>query len=143
MKVREIMSSDLFTLNESDSLLDVKELMEWRGFRHVPVVDEYGQFAGLVTERDFLKLAVSKLSGLSKQETDRLYEGIRIREVMGRKVICTSPDTPLSVAARTMLDHKYGCLPVLDQGKLVGIITESDFAKVFAEWKIRVEPISA
>jgi CBS domain-containing membrane protein len=86
--------------------------------RHVPVVDEAGGLVGIVTQRDLLSLEHKK---------DPVTQ---LRDVMRTDVATATPDTPLRTAAETMIYNKYGCLPVVDHGELVGIITETDFLKL-------------
>ncbi len=136
--VEDLMTSDVFTLLVDHNMRAFEELMTWRAVRHVPVVDDDNKLVGLVTHRDFLKLAVSKLAELDKHKENRMYEHINIEEIMEREVETVSPDTSLKVAAQKLTDHKYGCLPVVHEDKLVGIITESDFARAFHEWNIQI-----
>lgn len=133
-RVRDIMTPDPFTLYVEDNLKVLEELMQWRNIRHVPVIDQDGDLAGLVTHRDFLALAVSELAEIRKSEVDRLYKGIQVGKIMRSKVTSVSPETSLKVAAEIMVKHKFGCLPVVEGQKLVGIITEADFVKIFFEW---------
>jgi CBS domain-containing membrane protein len=137
LKVGDIMSSDVFTLMHDDNVRVLEALMEWRGIRHVPIIDAEENVVGIITQRDFLKLAISNLSGIDHEEASNLYEAIPVNEVMTRNVLSVEPDTPLSVAAQLMFQRKFGCLPVLLGNKLVGIITEADFVKAFYSWDIR------
>ena len=128
--VRDLMTTQLFTLLESDSLYTAKQIMEMARVRHVPIVDAKDNFIGLITHRDMLSVAVSKLSDIDPSTQDELDAGIPLREIMRMDVARVSSDTQLRDAAQMLLDHKYGCLPVVDNGKLVGIITEADFLRL-------------
>jgi acetoin utilization protein AcuB len=88
---------------------------------------------GLVTEDDLLKAEPSTATSLSVWEIHSLLDKITTRDVMVREVITTTEDTPIEEAAHLMLEHKIGCLPVLRDDKLVGIITESDIFRTFME----------
>lgn len=132
--VRDLMTPDPFTLLVDDNLKVLEELMEWRNIRHVPVVDQNGLLVGLVTHRDFLRLAISQLAEVKKSEVDKLYSEISIGRIMGKKVVSVSPETSLQEAAEIMTKNKYGCLPVTTGDQLVGIITEADFVKAFYDW---------
>jgi CBS domain-containing membrane protein len=128
--VSDLMTTQLFTLLESDSLYTAKQIMEMARVRHVPIVDSKDSFIGLITHRDMLAVAVSKLSDIDPSTQDELDAGIPLREIMRTDVARVSSDTQLRDAAQMLLDHKYGCLPVVDNGKLVGIITEADFLRL-------------
>jgi CBS domain-containing membrane protein len=120
----------LFTLLESDSLYTAKQIMEMARVRHVPIVDAKDTFIGLITHRDMLSVAVSKLSDIDASTQDELDAGIPLREIMRDDVHTVSSKDLLRDAAQILLEHKYGCLPVVDDGKLVGIITEADFLRL-------------
>lgn len=130
LTVRDLMSTQLFTLLESDSLYTAKQIMDMARVRHIPIVDGEGAFIGLITHRDLLALAVSILSEIEQNVQDELAATIPLREVMRTGVITLPPEARLRDAAQLMLDHKYGCLPVVTEGKLVGIITEADFVRL-------------
>lgn len=131
-RVRDLMSTELITMSPDDSLKDLAKLFDWKAIRHVPIADESGRLVGLVTQRDYLTVAISKFAQLNKAAVEAVYSQIKIRDFMGRKVTAISPETPLREAAQIMLEHKYGCLPVVSDDKLVGIITEADFTRAFA-----------
>jgi len=118
MRVADLMTSQLRCLQETDSLADATSVMQELFIRHVPVVDGRGQLAGIVTQRDILSLEHKK------------DPGTLLRDVMRTDVVTVTPDTPLRAAAETMIFNKYGCLPVVQDGELVGIITETDFLKL-------------
>lgn len=135
-QVRDLMTIDLFTLLEHDNLNVLEELMKWKRIRHVPVVNTEHELVGLVTHRDFLKAAVSRLAEVDKGEISAIYRDIPISQIMNHNVVTVAPETRLASAAELMISNKYGCLPVVENGKLVGIITEADFMKAFYEWDV-------
>ncbi len=137
--VKDIMTTNVFTLYEDDNLRVLSELMNWRNIRHIPVVDQENHLVGLMTHRDFLKIALSNLSGISESEANHVYEDIPIGEVMIRNVASVGQETPLFEAADLMASEKYGCLPVVEQGRLTGIVTEADFVRAFRDWKVTFE----
>lgn len=136
--VRDLMSTELFTMFKDDSLRALKDVFQLKTIRHVPIVDDDNRLVGLMTQRDFLRLAVSKLAHVGKEEIDDVYSNVKLSSVMGRKITTIRPDAPLSSAAQIMLKHKYGCLPVVDGETLVGIITEADFVAAFLRWNVQV-----
>lgn len=118
MTVAELMSKDVRTTTESETVRDVHSAMRVRGIRHMPVLDAAGSLVGIVSDRD-LHLAWSR-----GPET-------RISEVMSRNMHWVHPSASARDAAARMLQEKIGCLPVLDEKRhIVGIITETDFVEV-------------
>ena len=117
--VSDLMTSRVFTLRRTDTLQDVRSLMQLAKIRHIPVTEDGDRFVGLLTHRDLLGYAVSHLAEINREE----QEEIEVRTV--------APDTLLREAAEILYRNKYGCLPVLDgDNKLVGIITEADFLRL-------------
>lgn len=130
LTVRDIMTDRLVALTAADTLLAARQVMDMARIRHVPIVDGNGQFIGLVTHRDMLAATVSRLADIDDATQDEIYDGIPIGEIMRVDVKHTPPGAPLRDAAQLLLTHKYGCLPVVDGNKLVGILTESDFIRL-------------
>ncbi|MCO4746093.1 MAG: CBS domain-containing protein [Proteobacteria bacterium] len=127
MKVAQIMSRDVVTLGADDPIVTAEELMGLRRFRHLPVVENRDTLVGLVTHKDLLRASLH-----TGPRVEQLVQKARtlVREMMRKKVATVSPDTPLTEAARLMVEHKYGCLPVVEGNKLVGILTEADFLQM-------------
>lgn len=129
-QVKDIMTEDVFTLKETDTLSAAKDLMSLARIRHIPIVDESGKFVGLVTHRDILSATVSKLAGIDSATREEIESRIPVREIMQREITTIRDDASLKEAATILLRGKYGCLPVLKHGKLCGIITEADFLRL-------------
>jgi CBS domain-containing membrane protein len=127
LKAKDIMTTDIFTLKETDNLALARSVMNLARIRHIPVVREDMSFIGLLTHRDILGATVSRLADLDSHTQEELDLGIPVMEIMNTKVRAVSPEDSLRECAALLLEHKYGCLPVIDQEKLVGIITEADF----------------
>jgi CBS domain-containing membrane protein len=125
--VADLMTKELFALQDLDTVLTARSVMTLAKIRHIPIVDGENTFVGLLTHRDILGAAVSKFAELDQHEQDELDAGIPIKEIMRTGVRTVPPDMHLREAAQILLDNKYGCLPVIDGGKLVGILTEADF----------------
>jgi CBS domain-containing membrane protein len=132
-RVRDLMSSPVVTLTQGQSLPAARDLMAFHRLRHLPVVDADGTPVGLVTHRDLLAGALSSLTPLDRDERDELQLRVPVARVMRTRFWTIHPDAPAESAARLMLDHQIGCLPVVETGALVGIITEADFVEVAAE----------
>ena len=130
LKIKDIMTSDVFVLYANDTLELARSLMQIRHVRHVPIVDADGQFVGLLTHRDLLALTVSLLADLDQKEQNALDRHIPIMEVMKTDVVTASPESDVRTAIAVLLENKYGCLPVVSDKKLVGIVTEADFLKL-------------
>jgi CBS domain-containing membrane protein len=133
--VRDLMTPEVFTLNENDDLNLLQEMMRWKRIRHVPVVNDDGELVGIVTHRDFLRVAISRLAEVEARELNEIYHGITLSHIMNPEVRVIHPEASLAEAAKVMRENKYGCLPVVDEGRrLAGILTEADFLKAFEEW---------
>jgi CBS domain-containing membrane protein len=131
--VRDLMTADPFTLTVDDTLAAVFDLMDQHHVRHVPIVDGDGDLVGLVTHRDLA--AIARATDTSVPVSNRLEvlaEG-RVDEVMSVEVETATPDQDLASAAAMMLENKFGCMPVVEGSRLVGILTESDFVRHLAE----------
>lgn len=129
--VSDLMTSKVFTLQRTDTLRDVRALMQMAKIRHIPVTDDQEHFVGLLTHRDLLGYTVSHLADIAQEEKDELESAIMVGDIMRTDVLTVTPDLLLREAAQILYRHKYGCLPVLDESKkLVGIITEADFLRL-------------
>jgi acetoin utilization protein AcuB len=133
MFVRDRMSKHPLTIHEGETISAAHHYMEEQKVRHLPVVNKAGETVGLVTEEDLLKAEPSSATSLSVWEIHSLLDRVKVKAVMVRDLITTTEDTPIEEAAHLMLEHKIGCLPVMRDGKLVGIITESDMFRTFME----------
>jgi CBS domain-containing membrane protein len=126
LQVADIMSTELVTLEEDETLQLAETVMRHGRIRHLPVISE-GRLVGLVTHRDLLRTQVSSLADLSPEERADIKLSIQVREIMSTEVKTVPPDMPVLEAAKIIKSNKYGCLPVTEKGRLVGIITEADF----------------
>jgi acetoin utilization protein AcuB len=133
MFVKDRMSKHPLTIGAKESVSDTHRYMQEQRIRHLPVVDKAGHMVGLVAEEDLLKAEPSSATSLSIWEIHSLLTKVKVESVMVRDVITTTEDTPIEEAAHLMLEHKIGCLPVLRDEQLVGIITESDLFRTFME----------
>ncbi len=125
--VRDVMSPDVETLGRNDHLSLADDVMTQKRIRHLPVLDEDGDLAGIVSQRDLFRGALAKALGYGVSQQEKMLDMLLVKEVMQTEVLTIEPATSLAAAAQTMLDQKIGCLPVVEKGKLVGILTEGDF----------------
>lgn len=139
-QVKSIMTRDVFTLNQADSLSAAKDLMDLARIRHIPIVDGQGYFVGLLTHRDILAATVSQLAEIDHATQNEIERSIPISEIMQTDVLTVSADLSVKEAARLLLEEKFGCLPVVCENKLCGIITEADFLRLTIELMEAVEP---
>ena len=131
MRVRELMTATPITVAPESAVVDARHLMATRRFRHLLVV-EGERLVGIVTDRDIRLNLPSPATSLSVWELNYLLARLTVRDVMSRSVITIGADRHAAEAARIMVDHKIGALPVMDGERLVGIVTETDFLRAFA-----------
>jgi CBS domain-containing membrane protein len=128
-RVRDVMSRELHTLHRNDKLSLADDVMRMERVRHLPVLDEEsGALVGVLSQRDLFRGALARALGYGETAQRRLLDLLVVKEVMTNDPISVSPDTTLREAARTLVQHKIGCLPVVEGDQLVGILTEGDFA---------------
>jgi CBS domain-containing protein len=130
--VRAIMQEKLVTISANESLSTVEDIMRLGRVRHMPVVSS-GRLVGVVSERDLLRASLSSLSSHRKDERKAFLYAIEIGRVMSQPPIVIGPDASIEDAARTMAEAKIGCLPVVEDDQLVGIVTETDVLRWVAE----------
>jgi CBS domain-containing protein len=132
LRVRDVMSENPKTLGRNDQLSLADDVMRAERIRHLPVLDEDGKLCGIVSQRDMFRGALAQARGYGTAAQGKVLAMLRVKEVMTTEVITVPPDAALAEAARSMLERKIGCLPVLEGGRLVGILTESDFVALAA-----------
>ncbi len=129
--VRDIMQSKVVTISAGDTLSTVEDIMTLGGVRHMPVVHR-GVLVGVVSERDLLRASLSNLTEFGMEERRAFLQGVEITQVMSTPPVVISPDATVPQAARMLVEHKIGCLPVLEEGKLVGLVTDADVLQYLA-----------
>jgi acetoin utilization protein AcuB len=131
MLVRSRMTADVIAASPTITLAEALTLTRKHRIRHLPVL-ENDRLIGLVTDRD-LRLAMPPIWANEHEELrDALYQK-KVADVMVKEIITTHPNIPIEDAARKLYEHRIGCLPVLDNDKLVGILTETDVLRSFVE----------
>jgi acetoin utilization protein AcuB len=131
MMIRELMAGGLITVRPQTPVQQARDLMAKERIRHLPETGPGGALVGIVTDRDIRLNLPSRATSLSAQEINHRLLKLTVGEIMTRSVITIGPDAAARDAAQLMLDHKIGALPVLDDGHLVGIITETDIVRAF------------
>jgi acetoin utilization protein AcuB len=132
MFVSDWMTKRVFTIGLEESVSDAIVLMKVREIKHLPVVKD-GRMKGIISDRDIKEFTPSRATALEIYELHYLLAVTKVREIMRKKVVTTSPDTPVEEAAMLMHDAGIGCLPVMSQGSLVGIISDRDIYRVLVD----------
>lgn len=133
MQVADLMTRSITTLRSTDSALKARDLMMRKRIRHIPIVSEDGMLEGLVTQRDILAASISRFAEVDTAMQAEIEAGIPLASIMIRDVQAVSPTSSVRKAADLMLTHKFGCLPVVEGDKLMGILTEADFLRLVVE----------
>ena len=132
MHVRALMTAAPITIAPDLNVIDARQRMVEHRIRHLMVV-EHGKLVGIVTDRDIRLNLPSPATSLSVWEVNYLLARLTVGQVMTKAVITVDPDRDVGAVARLMVDHKIGALPVMEGARLVGIVTESDFVRAFAD----------
>jgi CBS domain-containing membrane protein len=133
LKVRDVMTADPTTLKRNDKLALADDIMRLGRVRHLPVLDDDGQkLVGIVTQRDLFRDALAQALGYGKPAQRKVLDSLAVKDVMATAVVTVRPDASLVYAARLLTERKVGCLPVVENGRLVGILTEGDFVALIA-----------
>lgn len=130
--VADVMTPNVIVLREEDSLEEVEDALQRWSFRHLPVVDGR-RLVGLVSQRDMLRLVGTPVSERAATYDARRRGGTFVADIMVRDVHTARAEMSLADAARTLVKHRLGCLPVVDAaGTLIGIVTADDLLRVLA-----------
>ncbi|MBI5652102.1 MAG: CBS domain-containing protein [Chloroflexi bacterium] len=133
MLVRERMTANPIVVHPDTSFEDALQLLRDKKVRRLPVVDKNGDLVGIVVEKDLLYASPSPATSLSVFEVHYLLSKLQVKDVMTKRVITVGEDCPLEEAARIMVDHKIGSLPIVRGKQVVGIVTETDVFRTMAE----------
>ena len=125
MLIRDLMQQEVVTLRAGDSLGLAEDIMQLGRIRHLPVLSA-GVVVGIVSQRDLYRAAVSSVLQFRRSAEREWLGSVPVRAVMSANVITAAPDDTVHTAVELMLRHRIGCLPVVEHGKLVGLISETD-----------------
>jgi CBS domain-containing protein len=114
-KVHKVMSTQIFTVNENDSMRLIKNVMQWKNIHHIPVINSKHKIVGIISASDIT-------------EIDK-FDDYSASQVMQKDIKTGSPDMPIEWAQALMLEHNIRCLPIIDHDELVGILTQTDLKK--------------
>ena len=133
VRVRDFMTKDPLTLREDDLLRQAVEVVMVRRIRHIPVLDEKGSLVGIVTDRDVQGTLPSPLSAAAPEEYEALLETTPLARIMTKSVITVGPDDLAAEAVETLLADRIDGLPVVENGRVVGIFTVRDALRAYLE----------
>lgn len=132
MFVLNWMTKKVFTVSPNDSISDAARITKEKDIKHLPVIQR-NKIVGILSDRDIKEYVPSKATSLDVYELHYLLAKTKVKEIMKKKVYMTTSDTPIEEAALVMHDRDIGCLPVVDNGKLVGIISDRDIFQVLVD----------
>lgn len=123
--VRDLMTANVFSIYQNEDLDKLNNLMNDFHIRHVPVVDEEESLVGIVSQRDLIRSALYASEEIPFEEVRDLLKSMTVEDIMVRGVETVEADQNIQEAGSLMLENKLGCLPVVENGRVVGILTES------------------
>lgn len=133
MNVSKRMMRNPVYVDENDSMKKAMDLLREHEIRHLPVLKDGEKLVGIVSERDIKQASPSPATALEIREIYYLLDKVKVKQIMARRPYTISPTAPIEEAALIMREKKIGCLPVIEEGRLVGILTETDILDAFIE----------
>jgi len=132
--LEEIMSRNALCISMDTTVGEAIATCVDRGIRHLPVLSDDGKLVGILTDRDLRRYLSPRMGTISESESDREPLSRRAHLIMIRRVVTAGPETTIAEGAALLLEHRIGCLPIIDQEKqVIGIVTKSDFLRVLAQ----------
>jgi acetoin utilization protein AcuB len=128
MRIKDMMTKNPVTADSETLVLDAQRIMKENNIRRLPIVDK-GKLVGIITKHDLLEASPSPATSLSVFELNYLLSKMKVKEIMKKNPLTLTPDTPFEEALRLGQEKKIGSFPVVENGKLVGIATESDIIR--------------
>ena len=133
MRVRDYMTTSVTTLLDDARLLDAALLIRRTGKRHVPILTPEGKVVGIISDRDVSRLAPSMLAQMTPEDYNRVFEATPITKAMTKNPMILPPEASIAEAVALLYTKKIGALLVVEEGKLVGILTVSDMLGLLNE----------
>jgi len=133
MFVSDWMTTKVFTVKQDDNISDAIKLLKEKKVKHLPVVEDGEKVVGILSDRDIKDYTPSKVSTFDIHELNYILFTTKVAKIMVKNVIIAMPDMPIEEAAMVMYDKNIGCLPVVNQGKLIGIISDKDLFRVLVD----------
>jgi acetoin utilization protein AcuB len=134
MKVKDLMRTNVVTLQATDMLGIAEDIMSMGRIRHLPGVDAKNRVVGVVTQRDLFRASISSVLGFDRSKEHEWLGKVRVQDVMTKQVTMIGPEAGVVAAVDKLVADKIGCLPVVDEeGKLVGLLTETDCLRCFCD----------
>jgi len=127
--ISELMTAEPRAVHAGDPLVSAYDIMSTLHCRHVPVVNREGELIGMISERDLLRVAMDRQDESTYFSIRKQLEDQTVETVMVTGIEVAYPDDPIRDAAQKMFENKFGCLPIIEGGRLVGILTEGDFVR--------------
>jgi CBS domain-containing membrane protein len=143
IRVADLMTRAVYTVTPTQSLPLAESLMRRLRVRHLPVVASDGRLVGIVSERDLLSAKISALAPLSDEERSTIQLAVPVSRVMEPNVWTIAPGALAVSAARIMREHRFGCLPVVERGRLVGVLSETDLLSLVTDALALTRPVRA
>lgn len=132
LTVRDVMTREVHTVERNDQIGLADQRMSEHRIRHLPVLDESGEVCAVVSQRDLFRGALLRTLGFGSRAEATLMKQVVVKEAISGELVTIGPEAPLAEAAKLMFERKIGCLPVIEDRKLVGILTEADFVRLAA-----------
>jgi len=132
MFVSDWMTKKVYTVSPDDSITDTVKLMREKSIKHVPVLKDE-KLKGIISDRDIKEFSPSKATALDIYELHYLLAKTKVKEIMKVKIVTTASNAPIEQAAMIMYDRGIGCLPVMEDGRLTGIISDRDIYRALVD----------
>ncbi len=128
--IREIMTTNLVTVTPTEKAKRIKEVFESNGFHHIPVVDTGENLVGIISKEDFFKVSyILSMQTTGRTWSEKEYESLRAQDFMTEYPLFLDPDDTLGLAADIFLANKFHALPIVEDGRLLGLVTTHDLLK--------------
>ncbi len=127
--IREIMTTKMVTVNPEANVRNIKDIFEKNDFHHLPVVDRGEELVGIISKEDFFKVAYILSLGSNHQPMDGPYASLKAMDFMTKYPLVLDPEDTLGLAADIFLANKFHALPIVEDGRLIGIVTTHDLLK--------------